>query len=96
MSSKIHTYDYSFKLQSAFALLFFVFFIPQKGNGQTSEIRKIRNFDNHAYEVITEPMSWGDAREYASAQGGALVKIETFQEHTFLRLLMKDITTKLA
>ena len=83
-------------LQSSLALLFVLFFISQKGNGQTSDIRKIRNFDHHAYEIISEAMSWSDATEYASAQGGSLVKIETFQEHNFLRLLMKDTTTTAA
>ena len=96
MIRKILRTDYVLILQSALVLLFFLFFTTQRGSAQTSELRKIRNFDHHTYEVISEPMSWSDAKEYASAKSGALVKIETFQEQIFLRSLMKDTITTAA
>lgn len=84
------------KIRSIAILLCLFVFIPHKGNGQADGTRNLRNFDNHAYEVINVPMSWGDATEFASKKGGALAKIETFQEHTFLRFLTKDIKTTAA
>ena len=96
MIRKILRNDYVLILQSALVLLFFLFFTTQRGSAQTSELRKIRNFDHHTYEVISEPMSWSDAKEYALAKSGALVKIETFQEQIFLRSLMKDTITTAA
>lgn len=96
MIIKILKSDYFLILQSALALFFFLFFTTQRGSGQTPELRNIRNFDHHAYEIVSEPMSWSDAKEYASAKSGNLVKIETFQEQIFLRSLMKDTATTAA
>ena len=47
-------------------------------------------FDGHAYEIITTAMSWTDAEAYASANGGRLLVINSFQENFFIERLMMD------
>ena len=47
-------------------------------------------FDGHAYEIIMTAMSWTDAEEYASANGGSLLVINSFQENFFIERLMVD------
>lgn len=53
----------------------------------------VKSFEGHAYEVINSPMTWEDAREHATQKSGSLVKINSFQENVFVRLLMAEITT---
>jgi CubicO group peptidase (beta-lactamase class C family) len=74
-----------------FTLLCVLIFTSQQG--ETAETRQVKNFDSHAYEIISQPMDWSEAQEYALSIGGNLVKVESFQENIFLRSLMAETTT---
>ena len=54
---------------------------------------RINNFEGHAYEVISVPMTWSEAEEYAKLKLGMLAKINSLQENVFLQSLMSQITT---
>ena len=54
---------------------------------------RINNFEGHAYEVISVPMTWSEAEEYAKQKLGMLAKINSLQENVFLQSLMSQITT---
>ena len=47
-------------------------------------------FNGHAYKIITTPMSWAGAEEYAVSNGGRLLVINSFQENLFVERLMSD------
>ena len=55
--------------------------------------QELKTFEGHAYEVISTPMSWMAADEFAKSKGGALVKIDSFQENFFIENLMSSVET---
>ena len=54
---------------------------------------RVKSFEGHAYEVISVPMTWSEAEEYAKQKLGMLAKINSLQENVFLQSLMSQITT---
>ena len=54
---------------------------------------RVNSFEGHAYEVISVPMTWSEAEEYAKQKLGMLAKINSLQENVFLQSLMSQITT---
>ena len=54
---------------------------------------RVNSFEGHAYEVISVPMTWSEADEYAKQKLGMLAKINSLQENVFLQSLMSQITT---
>jgi len=48
--------------------------------------QNLYTFNGHTYEKVELPMSWTDASKFAGEKSGTLVKIESFQENTFLRV----------
>ena len=48
---------------------------------------ELKTFEGHAYEVVSTPMSWVAADAFAKSKGGALVKIDSFQENFFVKNL---------
>jgi len=50
-------------------------------------------FNGHTYEKVELPMSWAEASKFAEEKSGTLVKIESFQENTFLRSFMSQTQT---
>jgi len=71
---------------------FIGFFIFSSGS-IAAGTNTIKEFDGHAYEVIKTAMTWEDSREYAIQKSGTLVKINSFQENVFVKLLMSEITS---
>lgn len=59
--------------------LFFTFSITVEANAEDLVV-----FEGHAYELVDTPMAWNHALSFAKNKGGALVKINSFQENTFL------------
>ena len=60
-----------------FTLLCVLIFTSQQG--EAAETRQVKNFDSHAYEIISQPMDWSEAQEYALSIGGSLVSSKTPQ-----------------
>lgn len=48
----------------------------------------LSQFNGHAYEIITIPMSWTEANDYATSRGGSILVINSFQENVFIERLM--------
>ena len=57
---------------------------------------ELKTFEGHAYEVVSTPMSWVAADAFAKSKGGALVKIDSFQENFFVKNLMSSTETSAA
>ena len=47
-------------------------------------------FNGHAYQIITTPKSWSEAKEYAISVGGRLLVIDSFKENVFIERLMSN------
>ena len=78
------------KLYSMFAL-FFIIDTTAKENSADLVV-----FEGHAYEFVDTPLTWNDALSYAENKGGTLVKINSFQENTFLtNFLLKTTTSRI-
>lgn len=56
--------------------------------------KKAESFEGHAYEVVSEAMTWSEAEEYAEQKSGMLAKINSLQENVFLQSLMSQVTTR--
>ena len=55
--------------------------------------QNLYTFNGHTYEKVELPMSWAEASKFAEEKSGTLVKIESFQENTFLRSFMSQTQT---
>ena len=54
---------------------------------------KLADFEGHTYEKVDTPMTWQEASSFAKEKHGTLVKVDSFQENKFLRLLMSAAST---
>ena len=59
-------------------------------NEQEASQNVLLEFNGHAYQIITTPKSWSEAKEYAISVGGRLLVINSFQENVFIERLMSD------
>ena len=55
--------------------------------------QNLYTFNGHTYEKVELPMSWTEASKFAGEKSGTLVKIESFQENTFLKSFMSQTQT---
>ena len=59
-------------------------------NEQEASQNVLLEFNGHAYQIITTPKSWSEAKEYAISVGGRLLVINSFQENVFIERLMSN------
>lgn len=57
---------------------------------------ELKTFDGHAYELVSTPMTWSEAKSFAQGKGGELVRIDSFQENYFVKNLMSLTETSAA
>ena len=55
--------------------------------------QNLHTFNGHTYKKVELPMSWTEASKFAGEKSGTLVKIESFQENTFLKSFMSQTQT---
>ena len=52
--------------------------------------------ENYEYEIVETPMTWNEAAAHAKSKGGTLVKIETTEQNTWVKNLLKSVNTTAA
>ena len=62
-------------------------------SADTQNSQNLHTFNGHTYEKVELPMSWTEASKFAGEKSGTLVKIESFQENTFLKSFMSQTQT---
>ena len=77
----------------AFFVLLILFILAPFALANKEQSSKLADFEGHTYEKIDTPMTWQEASSFAKEKHGTLVKVDSFQENKFLRLLMSAAST---
>ena len=77
----------------AFFVLLILFILAPFALANKEQSSKLADFEGHTYEKIDTPMTWQEASSFAKEKHGTLVKVDSFQENKFLRLLMSSAST---
>ena len=82
----------AFEPEALFVLLI-LFILAPFALANKEQSSKLADFEGHTYEKIDTPMTWQEASSFAKEKHGTLVKVDSFQENKFLRLLMSAAST---